>query len=51
MTGLWQVTSRTDPSFESYIRCDLEYIENWSLLLDFEILARTTLEVVRGTGT
>lgn len=50
ITGLWQVTSRTDPSFQSYIRCDLEYIENWSLWLDFDILARTAVEVIRGTG-
>ncbi len=51
ITGLWQVTARTDPSFQSYIRCDLEYIEHWSLFLDFEILARTVLEVLRGTGS
>jgi exopolysaccharide biosynthesis polyprenyl glycosylphosphotransferase len=51
ITGLWQVTCRTDPSFQSYIRCDLEYIENWSLSLDLEILARTVVEVLRGTGS
>jgi exopolysaccharide biosynthesis polyprenyl glycosylphosphotransferase len=50
ITGLWQVTARTDPSFQSYIRCDLEYIEHWSLWLDMEILARTCFEVLRGTG-
>ncbi len=50
ITGLWQVTSRSDPSFQSYIRCDLEYIENWSLWLDFEIIAWTAIEVLRGSG-
>jgi lipopolysaccharide/colanic/teichoic acid biosynthesis glycosyltransferase len=50
ITGLWQVTARSDPSFQSYIRCDLEYIEHWSLWLDIEILMRTSFEVLRGTG-
>jgi exopolysaccharide biosynthesis polyprenyl glycosylphosphotransferase len=50
ITGLWQVTARSDPSFQSYIRCDLEYIEHWSLSLDIEILIRTCFEVLRGTG-
>lgn len=50
ITGLWQVTARSDPSFQSYIRCDLEYIEHWSLSLDMEILMRTCFEVLRGTG-
>ena len=50
ITGLWQVTARSDPSFQSYIGCDLEYIEHWSLSLDFEILARTLFEVIKGTG-
>jgi exopolysaccharide biosynthesis polyprenyl glycosylphosphotransferase len=41
ITGLWQITARKSPSFELNMHLDLTYIENWSLLLDFRILART----------
>jgi len=51
ITGLWQVTGRTDPSFESYVSLDLEYIENWSLATDFRILLRTVEVVLQGTGS
>lgn len=50
ITGLWQVTCRQDPSFESYLQRDVEYIENWSLWMDFKILVRTLPVVVKGTG-
>lgn len=50
LTGLWQVSARTDPSFESYIRYDVEYIENWSVWLDFKILLLTVRVVLQGTG-
>ena len=50
ITGLWQITSRQDPSFDNYIALDLEYIENWSLGLDFKILLRTIPAVLKGTG-
>lgn len=50
LTGLWQVTSRNDPSFETNMSLDLEYIENWSLGLDFKILLRTISVVLRGGG-
>jgi exopolysaccharide biosynthesis polyprenyl glycosylphosphotransferase len=50
ITGLWQVTARQNPCFESYLRLDLEYIENWSFWLDLQILLRTVPAVVRGTG-
>lgn len=50
ITGLWQITSRHDPSFENYIALDLEYIENWSLGLDLKILLRTLPAVLQGTG-
>jgi lipopolysaccharide/colanic/teichoic acid biosynthesis glycosyltransferase len=48
MTGLWQVTSRDDPSFGEWMRLDLEYIQRWSLGLDLKILLRTP-RVVLGT--
>jgi exopolysaccharide biosynthesis polyprenyl glycosylphosphotransferase len=51
LTGLWQVQARNDPSFASYVSMDLEYIENWSILLDLEIMARTIGVVLAGTGS
>jgi exopolysaccharide biosynthesis polyprenyl glycosylphosphotransferase len=50
ITGLWQVTARSDPSFETNMRLDLQYIENWNLRLDMEILLRTFGAVVRAEG-
>jgi exopolysaccharide biosynthesis polyprenyl glycosylphosphotransferase len=50
MTGLWQVTARRDPSFETNMKLDLEYIENWSLGMDAKILLRTVPAVVRAEG-
>ena len=50
ITCLWQVSGRNRLPFETWMRLDLEYIDNWSLLLDFKILARTVLVVVTGYG-
>jgi lipopolysaccharide/colanic/teichoic acid biosynthesis glycosyltransferase len=50
LTGLWQVSGRTRLVFDEWIRLDLHYIDRWSLLLDFRILARTLPAVIRGTG-
>lgn len=50
ITGLWQVSARTDPSFEKNIALDLEYIENWSPWLDMEILLKTVPAVFKGSG-
>ncbi len=50
MTGLWQVTARRDPSFETNMKLDLEYIENWSLGLDLRILLKTVPAVVKADG-
>jgi len=47
---LWQITARRDPSFETNMKLDLDYIENWSLLLDMKILFKTLPEVYRGGG-
>ena len=50
LTGLWQVTARKDPSFDTNMSLDLEYIENWSLGLDFKILLKTIPAVFRAEG-
>ncbi|MFI5930862.1 sugar transferase [Actinoplanes sp. NPDC051494] len=50
MTGLWQVSGRSDLSWEDSIRLDLQYVENWSLTVDLVILMRTAMAVVRGSG-
>src|SRR3989440_1428100 len=50
LTGLWQVSARSDPNFENRVRFDLHYVNNWSLLLDAKILAKTIPVVVMGEG-
>jgi exopolysaccharide biosynthesis polyprenyl glycosylphosphotransferase len=50
MTGLWQVSGRTETSFSDYIRYDLFYIQNWSLSLDLWILWRTLRAVTSTEG-
>jgi exopolysaccharide biosynthesis polyprenyl glycosylphosphotransferase len=50
LTGLWQVSGRSDLSLEESTRVDLRYVENWSLALDVTILWKTLSAVVRGSG-
>jgi exopolysaccharide biosynthesis polyprenyl glycosylphosphotransferase len=50
LTGLWQVSGRSDLSWDESIRLDLTYVENWSLAMDLAILARTVSAVVRSSG-
>jgi exopolysaccharide biosynthesis polyprenyl glycosylphosphotransferase len=50
ITGLWQVSGRSNVSFDRWIELDLKYIDRWSLRLDLEILLKTLPAVVRGTG-
>lgn len=50
VTGLWQISGRADLPWDEAVRLDLRYVENWSLALDFSILARTLSAVVRGSG-
>jgi exopolysaccharide biosynthesis polyprenyl glycosylphosphotransferase len=50
MTGLWQVTSRQDPSFQTGMKLDVEYIHSWSLGMDLRILLKTAGAVLRGSG-
>lgn len=50
ITGLWQVSGRSDLSWEDSVRLDLEYVENWSPLVDVMILLRTIPAVLKRTG-
>jgi lipopolysaccharide/colanic/teichoic acid biosynthesis glycosyltransferase len=51
LTCLWQVSGRNEiVDFRDWVRLDLEYIDNWSLWLDFKILLRTLPAVLRATG-
>ena len=50
MTGLWQVSGRSDLPWEEAVRLDLRYVENWTLSLDLVILLRTMTAVVRSSG-
>ncbi|MFG3200919.1 sugar transferase [Streptomyces sp. NPDC048192] len=50
LTGLWQVSGRSDLPWDEAVRLDLGYVDNWSMGLDLSILLRTGSAVVRGTG-
>ena len=50
MTGLWQVSGRSDLSWEDSLRLDLWYVDNWSWALDGQILVRTARAVLKGRG-
>jgi exopolysaccharide biosynthesis polyprenyl glycosylphosphotransferase len=50
MTGLWQVSGRSDLNFDEMVLMDIYYIDNWSLALDLKILLRTPNAIVRMWG-
>lgn len=50
MTGLWQVSGRSNLTFQEMVRLDLFYIDNWSVTLDLALMARTVPSVVLGGG-
>ncbi len=50
LTCLWQITGRSDTTFDRWIQLDLEYIDQWSFILDLKILAMTVPAVLRGRG-
>jgi lipopolysaccharide/colanic/teichoic acid biosynthesis glycosyltransferase len=50
ITGLWQVTGRSRVNFDEMVRLDLRYATTWSPALDFTILMRTPLAVIKGDG-
>ncbi|MCI5144035.1 MAG: sugar transferase, partial [Candidatus Electrothrix sp. AR3] len=50
ITGLWQISGRSDIDFEDWMNLDLQYIADWSLWMDFKILFKTIFVVFHGTG-
>jgi len=51
MTCLWQINGRNEVhEFDEWVKLDLEYIDNWSLWLDFKILLQTIPSVLKGSG-
>ena len=51
LTGMWQVSGRSDiTDFEEIVRLDVEYIDNWSFMLDVKILLKTVLAVFKESG-
>lgn len=50
LTCLWQVSGRSNLPFSKWLELDLNYIENWSLWLDFKILWKTVFVVLKGSG-
>jgi exopolysaccharide biosynthesis polyprenyl glycosylphosphotransferase len=50
LTGLWQVSGRSDLTWEESVRLDLYYIDNWSVVSDIAILGRTGSAVINGKG-
>ncbi len=50
VTGLWQVSGRSDLPFDQWVKLDLRYIDEWSLVMDLSILGRTIPAVVRASG-
>lgn len=50
LTCLWQISGRNNIDFVDWMKKDLEYIDNWSLLYDFIIILKTIPEVLKGNG-
>ncbi len=50
ITGLWQVSGRSQVPFDEMVMLDIHYTENWSLLLDLKILLKTIPVVIFGVG-
>ncbi len=50
LTCLWQIGRRNQMRFEDWMKLDLEYIDSWSIRLDFRIIAKTIPVIIRGSG-
>jgi lipopolysaccharide/colanic/teichoic acid biosynthesis glycosyltransferase len=50
MTGLWQVSGRSDLQWDEAVRLDLFYVDHWSPIMDVVIICRTFAAVIKGSG-
>jgi lipopolysaccharide/colanic/teichoic acid biosynthesis glycosyltransferase len=50
ITGLWQVSGRSDLPWDEAVRLDIRYVENWSFALDMQIIWKTWAAVMSGSG-
>ena len=50
ITGLWQVNGRDHSSFDDWMKLDLQYIDQWSLMLDLKVMIKTIPAVLKGSG-
>ena len=50
MTGLWQVSGRSDLTFDEMVLLDIYYVENWTMGLDLNILLRSVPAVLQARG-
>jgi len=50
ITGLWQISGRSDISYDDRVKLDIFYVEHWGLLLDMKILFKTVLTILNGRG-
>lgn len=50
ITGIWQVSGRSDISYDERVRLDMHYVRNWTIWMDLQILLQTIPAVIRGSG-
>jgi lipopolysaccharide/colanic/teichoic acid biosynthesis glycosyltransferase len=50
ITGLWQISGRSDLTWEESVQLDLRYVENWSVMQDLMIIVKTARVVLHPTG-
>ncbi|MBK8906151.1 MAG: sugar transferase [Anaerolineaceae bacterium] len=50
LTGLWQVSGRSNTSYDERVNLDMQYIDNWSIFMDIKILLKTIPAVMKGDG-
>ncbi len=50
ITGLWQIAGRGESSFDRWVQLDLDYIDHWSIWLDFRLLIKTIPAMLRAEG-
>ena len=50
MTGLWQISGRSDLGFDAMVRLDFYYLEHWSVWMDISVILRTPLAVLTARG-